>query len=400
MTNSTAKSKTTEAANGPKATGREKKSHLIVPDINLGGLDDDDDEDDFRPARGFVPAKAAPAPTPSVPSQQDETDARRDVATESAEPVASVAAAATEATGQSTSSHNTSAAPTHTSAARTPSPRSDGAGDEQANTAAIQQSRGAEKEPSPADSQDGVRTRSSELTTWAGPGTAPAVRGSASLSGLPARRPGRRRTTEPFNADQPRQRGQEAMLELSQQAPNYASLLTVYSASQLNALAFENRNINLYGLVADQVGTQITADKALIKTLTLQRPKLTIAHYVDAALEPVLRPLDPTGIDMDAMEEERDYVWQLAQKGLAYRRYILSDPDSANLANYRPVCSLRADVNARLTRMMDLMESIQGLQAKPFEIVSACLAEYVGSLPGERPLLTAFFQKHLVTTIQ
>jgi hypothetical protein len=50
--------------------------------------------------------------------------------------------------------------------------------------------------------------------------------------------------------------------------------------------------------------------------------------------------------------------------------------------------------------MMDLMESIQGLQAKPFEIVSACLAEYVGSLPGERPLLTAFFQKHLVTTIQ
>ncbi|MEU0947501.1 hypothetical protein ABZ379_33090 [Streptomyces canus] len=190
------------------------------------------------------------------------------------------------------------------------------------------------------------------------------------------------------------------MLELSQQAPQYASLLTVYSASQLNALPFENRNINLYGLTADQVGTQITADKALIKTLTFQRPKLTVAHYVDAALEPVLRPLDPSGIDMDAMEEERDYVWQLAQKGLAYRRYILSDPDSASLANYRPVCSLRAEVNARLTRMMDLMESIQGIQAKPFEIVSACLAEFVGNLPSERSLLTTFFQKHLVTTIQ
>ncbi|RLU82512.1 hypothetical protein CTZ27_29730 [Streptomyces griseocarneus] len=190
------------------------------------------------------------------------------------------------------------------------------------------------------------------------------------------------------------------MLELSQQAPGYAALLSVYSASQLDALPFESRNINLYGLTADQVGTQITADKALLKTLTLQRPKLTPAHYVDAALEPVLRPLDPTGVDMDAMEIERDYVWQLAQKGLAYRRYILSDQDSASMPNYRPVCSLRADVNARLTRMMDVMESIQGIQAKPFEIISACLAEYVGNLPSERPHLATFFQKHLVTTIQ
>jgi hypothetical protein len=187
---------------------------------------------------------------------------------------------------------------------------------------------------------------------------------------------------------------------LSQQAPGYASLLTVYSASQLNAVPFENRNINLYGLTADQVGTQRTADMALLKRLTLQRPKLTPAHYVDAALEPVLRPLDPDGIDMDAMEDERDYVWQLAQKGLAYRRYILSDPESANMDNYRPVCSLRKDVNARLTRMMDLMDSIQGIQAKPFEIVSACLAEYVAGLPGERTHLSEFFQKHLVTTIQ
>ncbi|SEM68117.1 hypothetical protein SAMN05414137_14320 [Streptacidiphilus jiangxiensis] len=190
------------------------------------------------------------------------------------------------------------------------------------------------------------------------------------------------------------------MLELSQIAPSYASLLTVYSASQLNALPFENRNINLYGLTADQVGTQSVADRALIKTLTLQRPKLTTATYVDAALEPVLRPLDPTGVDLDAMEDERDYVYELAQKGLAYRRYILSDQDSANMPNYRPVCSLRADVNARLTRMMDLLESIQGIQAKPFEIISACLAEYLASLPAERSHLTGWFQRNMVTTIQ
>ncbi|MEY9997298.1 hypothetical protein ABIE67_009417 [Streptomyces sp. V4I8] len=188
------------------------------------------------------------------------------------------------------------------------------------------------------------------------------------------------------------------MADLAENSPGYANLLTVYSASQLQSLPFENRNINLYGLVADQAGTQITADKALLKTLTLQRPKLTIAHYVDAAMEPVLRPLDPSGIDMDAMEAERDYVWELAQKGLAYRRYILSDQESASMRNYRPVCSLRTDVNARLTRMMDLMESIQDIQAKPFEIVSACVAEFLGRLPDERPHLASFFQKHLVTT--
>ncbi|MBN0045639.1 hypothetical protein JS756_16295 [Streptomyces actuosus] len=190
------------------------------------------------------------------------------------------------------------------------------------------------------------------------------------------------------------------MADLAENSPSYANLLTVYSASQLQALPFESRNINLYGLTADQAGTQITADKALLKTLTLQRPKLTIAHYIDAAMEPVLRPLDPSGIDMDDMEAERDYVWELAQKGLAYRRYILSDQESASMKNYRPVCSLRADVNARLTRMMDLMDSIQDIQAKPFEIVSACVAEFLGRLPGERSHLASFFQRHLVTTIQ
>ncbi len=190
------------------------------------------------------------------------------------------------------------------------------------------------------------------------------------------------------------------MAELAENSPGYANLLTVYSASQLQSLPFENRNINLYGLTADQAGTQITADKALLKTLTLQRPKLTIAHYIDAAMEPVLRPLDPLGIDMDDMETERDYVWELAQKGLAYRRYILSDQESASMKNYRPVCSLRTEVNARLTRMMDLMDSIQDIQAKPFEIVSACVAEFLGRLPDERPHLASFFQRHLVTTIQ
>ncbi|MFE6946660.1 hypothetical protein [Streptomyces chartreusis] len=386
------KGKATDPKSGPRTTSREKKTHLLLPDINLGGLDDDEDEDDFRPARAFVPpAKVATGPALSTPAAVDEADAVTEPARTEGVGFSDVA--------EGMHSHDAPALPIHDASPQTPAPGRDGIGEAPAHTPAIRQ---AEERREISADQDQVesRTHSSELTSWAASSAAPAVRDSATLSGLPARRPGRRRTAEPFNADQPRQRGQQAMFVLSEQAPKYASLLAVYSASQLDALKFENRNINLYGLVADQAGTQITADKALIKTLTLQRPKLTVAHYVDAALEPVLRPLDPTGIDLDAMEEERDYVWQLAQKGLAYRRYILSDPDSANLANYRPVCSLRADVNARLTRMMDIMESIQGIQAKPFEIVSACLAEYVGSLPEERQFLTTFFQKHLVTTIQ
>ncbi|WP_024127283.1 MULTISPECIES: hypothetical protein [unclassified Streptomyces] len=391
---------------GPKANAKrgeqaDKKEHLIVPDLNLGGDDDDEDEDDFRPVRAFVPPTTAkpPAAKAVVPPQQGEESERSPVADEP-EP-------------------SPTASPVTVSPTPTPGPAAlhgelgHSAGDSAENGRETshgsgEPSGGSVSDPSSLDGASGRPTvevqeapteRTAELAR-VDRHAAPALRTSASLSGLPARRPGRRRPAEPFNPDEPRQRNEQAMLELSQQAPGYASLLTVYSASQLNAVPFENRNINLYGLTADQVGTQRTADMALLKMLTFQRPKLTPAHYVDAALEPVLKPLDPDGIDMEAMEDERDYVWQLAQKGLAYRRYILGDPESANMDNYRPVCSLRKDVNARLTRMMDLMDSIQGIQAKPFEIVSACLAEYIASLPGERTHLSEFFQKHLVTTIQ
>ncbi|MFH9818384.1 hypothetical protein [Streptomyces sp. NPDC017230] len=389
---------------GPKANAKrgeqaDKKEHLIVPDLNLGGDDDDEDEDDFRPVRAFVPPTAAKSTAAKavVPPQQGEEPERSPVAGEP---------------DPSPTASRVPVSPTPGSAAFHGEPGLSAADSAEDGREALhgsgKPSGGSVGEPSSLESasvrpaaevQEAPAERTAELAR-VDRHAAPALRTSASLSGLPARRPGRRRPAEPFNPDEPRQRNEQAMLELSQQAPGYASLLTVYSASQLNAVPFENRNINLYGLTADQVGTQRTADMALLKMLTFQRPKLTPAHYVDAALEPVLKPLDPDGIDMEAMEDERDYVWQLAQKGLAYRRYILSDPESANMDNYRPVCSLRKDVNARLTRMMDLMDSIQGIQAKPFEIVSACLAEYVASLPGERTHLSEFFQKHLVTTIQ
>ncbi len=397
---------TTATGTGPRANAKrgeaaDKKEHLIVPDLNLGGDDDDEDEDDFRPNRAFVPPTAA-KPTNAravVPPQQGD-EAERSSAADGPES----SPAASSATTPSASEPGPSALQGEPDRPVSDSAEAEhetvhGSGAPSAGSVSDPLSpAGAPGRPA-AELQEAPAERLAELAR-VDRHAAPALHASASLSGLPARRPGRRRPAEPFNPDEPRQRNEQVMLELAQQAPGYSSLLTVYSASKLNADTFENRNINLYGLTADQVGTQRTADMALLKMLTLQRPKLTPAHYVDAALEPVLRPLDPDGIDMDAMEDERDYVWQLAQKGLAYRRYILSDPESANMDNYRPVCSLRKDVNARLTRMMDLMDSIQGIQAKPFEIVSACLAEYVAGLPGERTHLSEFFQKHLVTTIQ
>ena len=403
MTESTSTGPAEETTKGSKASARQnqeadKKSHLIVPTLNLGA--DDDEEDDFRPARGFTPptpSKATSAPAVTVPSQGEPGGDHGPSVT------APVQAQAPLNSADAADRERASAVPVihaDRDGVGESAPANQGLDQGQLRSSSQLRDPASDVQQKASAGQSSAPEPSADLTSWNRAGNAPAVRAAGSLSGIPARRPGRRRATEPFNPDQPRPRNQEAMLELAQNAPGYASLLTVYSASQLNALPFENRNINLYGLTADQAGTQLAADKALIKGLTLQRPKLTTANYVDAALEPVLRPLDPTGIDLDAMEDERDYVHELAQKGLAYRRYILSDQESANMANYRPVCSLRADVNARLTRMMDLMESIQGIQAKPFEIVSACLAEYLASLPTERPHLVSFFERHTVTTVQ
>lgn len=409
MTKSTKSDTAGETTKGPKASARpsqeaDKKAHLIVPTLNLGA-DDEDEEDDFRPARGFTaptsPARAAGGTAVTVPPQQGElTGEHSPSVVQPVQEQVQVSLSTADA-ADDTRSSTPAVDPADLDGQENPVPAGHQLeqGQSQPASSGHRLTASSDVHQSASPGQGQAMERSPGLTSWDRTGNVPAVRATGTLSGMPARRPGRRRATEPFNADQPRQRNQEAMLQLAQNAPGYASLLTVYSASQLNALSFENRNINLYGLTADQAGTQLAADKALIKTLTLQRPKLTIANYVDAALEPVLRPLDPTGIDLDAMEDERDYVHELAQKGLAYRRYILSDQESANMANYRPVCSLRADVNARLTRMMDLMESIQGIQAKPFEIVSACLAEYLASLPTERTHLVSFFEKHTVTTV-
>ncbi|WP_329460677.1 hypothetical protein [Streptomyces sp. NBC_01497] len=142
-------------------------------------------------------------------------------------------------------------------------------------------------------------------------------------------------------------------------------------------------------------------DKALFGALTQQVPRLTQANYIDAVLAARLKGLQPFGTDLAQMEAEKDLVWSLAQTGSNYREYILGDRDAQTLPEQRPVCKLSADVNARFDRMIDIMKTMPGqLPVKPFEIVSACLAEYLQGLDGERQSVTAFFQEHVVTTVQ
>ncbi|MGI5255512.1 hypothetical protein [Actinacidiphila glaucinigra] len=174
-----------------------------------------------------------------------------------------------------------------------------------------------------------------------------------------------------------------------------------YADARLTSARHKNRNVHLYGLPAERLGNQLAVDKALFGSLTAQVPRFTQAHYINAMLGEVLQHLDPRGTDLDQMEIEKDLVYALAEKGQQYREYILSDPDSAVIPEQRPVCKLSAEVNDQFARMIDVMKTMPGqITAKPFEIVSACLSEYLDALGEEREALTALFRQSTITTIQ
>ncbi|MFE9250712.1 hypothetical protein [Streptomyces sp. NPDC007088] len=161
-----------------------------------------------------------------------------------------------------------------------------------------------------------------------------------------------------------------------------------------------NRNIHLYGAAFEQLANQGTSDKALFMALTGQRHKLTPAHYVDAVLEAALGPLDPTCVDEDLIEDEKDHVEQLADMAYKYRGYILSNQYLADMEKQRFSCTLRKDVNAKVSRMMDLLSSMPAIKIQPFEIISAVVADYLNGLPAERPHVEAFFARTIETTYQ
>ncbi|RNG26571.1 hypothetical protein EEJ42_14615 [Streptomyces botrytidirepellens] len=84
----------------------------------------------------------------------------------------------------------------------------------------------------------------------------------------------------------------------------------------------------------------------------------------------------------------------------AYRNYILNNEYLAGMEKQRFTCTLRRDVNAKVSRMMDLLSSMPTIKIQPFEIISAVVADYLNGLPDERPHVEAFFKKSTVTTYQ
>ncbi|WP_327411332.1 hypothetical protein OG458_42105 (plasmid) [Streptomyces sp. NBC_01281] len=221
----------------------------------------------------------------------------------------------------------------------------------------------------------------------------------ASQAGPGLRRP-RRPRVERFDPNQRQTSREEAFRELQASAPRYSALLVAYRVGQLSTVPHENRNVHLYGAAFEQLANQGTSDKALFSRLTGQRHKLTPAHYVDAVLDAALAPLDPMCVDEDLIEEEKDHVEELAGMAFAYRSYILNNEYLAGMAKQRFTCPLRREVNAKVSRMMDLLSSMPTIKIQPFEIISAVVADYLNGLPDERPHVESFFEKSTVTTYQ
>lgn len=436
----------------PKATAEQNK-HIVIPALNLGGDDDDDDDDEdnraflasltARPAKpqeqtAAIPpqaegestpeaeGKSAPAATAN-PERSAQPEDGADVtvppavATPPAETAASNGGGSVRDEAEPPAPQPSAVEPVEPPSAETvhgpgettPAPTAPPGGPgsapaepehlqgEVVSAVTAEPAAPREKETEPTESAQSpgaaLARPGSEAGRGGTAGSAAEIYGGSAGSGVPARRPGRRRHREPYNPEEPRDNGAAAMQEMVERAPRYAALLHVYSAAQLKKEPFKSRNLHLYGLTADDAGLQSVADKAFLKTLTTQEPKLNIAHYADAALQPVLAPFNPEGTDREAMEDERDYLWELAQKALEYRRYILSQPDASLMPKYRAKGMLRVHVDDRFSRMLNLMDSFAGIEAKPFEIVSWVLADYLRQLPEEQVSLKDVFDKHVTT---
>ncbi|MDX3762795.1 hypothetical protein [Streptomyces sp. AK02-04a] len=215
-------------------------------------------------------------------------------------------------------------------------------------------------------------------------------------SEFPARRP-RRASSHAFAPSQSRSRPEERLKELLVKAPCYAALLESYAVARSGKETYQNRNIQLYGLTAQELADRITVDKAVMTAMNLPTPRFTPAHYVDALLERALGALNPQGTDLRALETDRDVVWELAQDGLAYRDYISTDPAIAALKKPRSQCPLRVRVNQRVSRMMDILKTMPDLKTQPFEIISASMAKYLQALQTEQPTFEEFWNRHLET---
>lgn len=416
----------TNSPRKPKATPARKKAvkkapatkRFLMPSVDLGGLGGDDEVDELPPldlgrfdrTEAKAPSSGEPveppthwAPTSAIdqPAKGATRDPNHDAGTIPAEPASSTpeptrgTSAPTDARSelavQASATPNAELeAPSRGDATETPRD-----GSEQLLATPAEQLKPAPAEASPVTGSTAPAVLNREATTQ------PDRRWGSSAGGtaMPARRP-RRAPSRPFTPQQSDRRRDDRLRELMDRAPRYAALLQSYAVAQSGKEPLQNRNIQLYGLTAQELADRITVDKAVMTAVNLPTPRFTPAHYIDAVLDQALGQLDPQGTSIDKMEAERDVVWELARDALAYRDHITADPEIAAMKKPRSQCPLRVKVNQRYSRMMDILRTMPDLKAQPFEIASACVAKYLEGLHSEQLAFEEFWSRNIVSTYE
>ncbi|WP_328373456.1 hypothetical protein OG800_50340 (plasmid) [Streptomyces sp. NBC_00445] len=394
---------------GSTAQGR-GASNLKMPDLDFGGFGDDDEDDEQTaglPADIFGAGPAASSPAvespvaskpPLVPHQphQEPEPAPQRLAEQQLEAPAD--AASTEIhTGDVLA--NTPPA--------SPAEAHDNSEPPQTSTAPVldaggptAQSPTSERSPSHAAPEaDSPVETSSTSAALARREPTHVVASWGPSTGLPARRP-RRNTSKPFTADQRQENREQSMRELFEKAPRYASLLSTYAV--VKKTGSKARNVQLYGLTFERTATQIAIDTAVMARITprMPTPRLIAGHYVDTAIQEALSELNPAEANVERIEDEKDVVFRMADRAIAYRNYIADDEYASQLDHSRTICPLSESGNALLTRLMTLLRTMPALKVQPFEIVSVAVSDLLDSMAKEQEAFEGFLARSVESSIQ
>ncbi|MEV4871504.1 hypothetical protein [Streptomyces syringium] len=388
---------------GGSAAQGKGASNLKMPDLDFGGFGDaeeDEEQAEGLPADVFGAGSAASSPTveslveskpPLVPHQPVEEPgpapqgpAKRDLEASTAPPASTETPASTlvappaEADGGS-EPPKTSTPEDAGSTTQPPVP------EPSPNHSALEAA--APVEPTPTSAAVARRESTHAVASWA-PST-----------GLPARRP-RRNSSKPFMADQRQENREQSMQELFEKAPRYASLLNTYAV--VKKTDAKSRNIQLYGLTFERTATQIAIDTAVMARVTprMPTPRLIAGHYVDTALQGALSALNPAEADAARIEDEKDVVFALADRAIAYRNYIADDEYASRLRHSRTVCPLTESGDALLTRLMTLLRTMPSVKVQPFEIVSVAVSDLLDGMAQEQDAFEGFLARSMATSFQ
>lgn len=386
-------------------------SNLKMPDLDFGGFgdaDEDEEQTEGLPADIFGAGPAVPSPAiespveskpPLVPhqsleepepasqgldDQQLETPAVPPASTEIHTPVvlANTRLAPPAEAHDRSEPPKTSTVPVPEAAGPTAqSPVSESSPSHAAPGAA------PPVEPLPTSAAVARRESTHVVANW-GPST-----------GLPARRP-RRNTSKPFTADQRQENREQSMRVLFEKAPRYASLLSTYAV--VKRTGSKQRNVQLYGFTFERTATQIAIDTAVMARITprMPTPRLIAGHYVDTALQEALSQLNPAEANAERIEDEKDVVFRMADRAIAYRNYIADDEYASQLRHSRTICPLSESGDALLTRMMTLLRTMPTLKVQPFEIVSVAVSDLLDGMAQEQDAFEGFLARSVESSIQ